>query len=87
MSPLRRATDTFDPKPMPTDPLEREQQQWHMLQMTVFQLSRMNGTVAEHSTEIVRIDKDVSVAKRLGWIALVVLGLVASIGGACAAIF
>jgi len=63
--PTRRATDQFDPKPMPRDEGERKQQSWYNQQMILFQVSRMNGTQQDHSTEIGKIKSDVAKGKAI----------------------
>lgn len=81
----RRTSDKFDPKPLPENETERLQQQWYMLQLTVFQVSRLNGNVQKNTDDIGRVDKDVTVAKRLGWIALLIAGTAGSLAGLYAA--
>lgn len=87
MSPQVRATDKFDPEPLPKDEGERIQQQWYTLQEVRFHLMRLNGTVVDVVDDLARIDKDVAVAKKLGWIALLTVGVISSVGGLYAALF
>jgi hypothetical protein len=72
---------------MPKNEAERKRESWQLLQYVHFYASQINGKVADNTDKIVTIDKDVTVAKRLGWIALTVLGLVLGGGGLYAALF
>ena len=81
----RRLTDHFDPEPVPKDVKIYRERSWYKLHEVAFHLSEMNGRVQDNEEDIIRIDKDVTVAKKLGWIVLTVLTLAVSIGGLYAA--
>lgn len=85
MIPKRRLTDHFNPEPIPKDLKVYRERSWYTLHEVSFHLSEINGRVSDKEEDIIRIDKDVSVAKKLGWIVLAVLGLAISIGGLYAA--
>lgn len=81
----RRVTDRFDPEPAPTNLKIYRERSWHTLQQVALHLTEINGRVSDNATNIVRIDKDVTVAKKLGWIVLTIAGFAVSIGGLYAA--
>ena len=83
----RRLTDHFNPEPAPTNLKIYRERSWHTLQQVAFHLAEMNGRVSDNEDDIIRIDKDVTVANRLGWIALTVLGFAVSVGGLLAAFY
>jgi len=76
----------FEVEPVPKDLDEYRERSWHTLHKVAFGLDELNGTVRSHAEDIIRIDKDVTVARKLAWAALVVLGLIASLGGLYAAL-
>ena len=85
MTPARRSTDHFEVEPVPKDLDEYRERSWHTLRKVAFDLETLNGTVRGNTEDITRLDKDITVARKLAWIALAILGVAASLGGLYAA--
>ena len=71
----RRSMDKFNPEPVPKNMAVYRERSWHTLQQIGFHVSEMNGTVQENKEKIALLDKDVTVSKRLAWVAVVILTL------------
>ena len=85
MTEKRRTTDRFNPEPAPTNLKIYRERSWHTLQQVAFHLTEINGRVSGNEEDIIRIDKDVTVAKKLAWVAMAILTLAVSVGGLLAA--
>ena len=73
--PSRRSTDQFNPEPMPDRvPLYR-QQSWAILQELRFHQVQINGAVGDHEVKIRELDKDITVARKLGYVILAIIAI------------